>query len=235
MDGCADPAASLMRSSELTEVDLGYLLYYAPGAASMAVHWMMIEAGVPFEAVLVDIGINAKPNEDYLKLNPTGRVPTLLVDGKPYGESAALLMLLAERHPDAAMMPPLNSPDRASWLEMMVYLANTLLPAMRDWFYAAKDGDPADITAVTLLARRRIESAWELLSARLAGQHSHLVGSTRSTVDLLAMMLMRWSREMPKPATSWPNLAHYAKRMRTMPSFVEVNRREALTVWPPVV
>ena len=199
----------------------------------MAVHWMLIEAGVPFETVLVDIDAGAQRSPEYMRLNPSGRVPTLVVDGVPYAESAALLMLLAERHPEAALAPAVHSPNRPQWLEMMVYLANTLLPAMRDWFYADKDGDPGGAAAVTSLARQRIEGAWEFLDSRLAEHQPYLVGTCLSTADLLAIMLMRWSRNMPRPATTWPHLGAYVQRLRTLPSFVEVSRREKLTVWPP--
>jgi glutathione S-transferase len=208
-------------------------LYYAPGTASMAVHWMLIEVGVPFEAVLVDFAANAQRDPSYLRLNPIGRVPTLLIDGKPHTESAALLMLLAELHPAAAMAPAPGSPARASWLETMIFLANTVLPAMRDWFYADQDGDPDGAAAVRALARRRIEAAWDRLDAHLAGGERFLVGGTLSTADLLTTMLLRWSRNMPRPATSWPNLAAYVGHMRALPSFVELNRREGLTGWPP--
>jgi len=210
---------------------MSYTLYYSPGAASMAVHWMLIELGVPFDAVRVNIEAGAQRAPDYRRLNPAGRVPTLLVDGVPCTESTALLMLLAERHPEAALAPPPGTLQRASWLEQMIYLANTLLPAMRDWFYADKDGDPAGADAVRALARRRIEGAWQHLDARLADGRAWLVGERLSTADLLAVMLMRWSRNMARPATTWPNLAGYIERLRALPSFVELNRREGLTDW----
>ena len=84
---------------------MSYVLYYSPGAASMAVHWMLIETRLPFEAHLVDIDAGHQRDPDYLRLNPSGRVPTLVVDGVPRHESAALLMLLAERHPEAGLAP----------------------------------------------------------------------------------------------------------------------------------
>lgn len=149
----------------------------------------------------------------------------------PRGESAALLMLLAERHPEAALAPKPGSADRATWLELMIYLANTLLPAMRDWFYADVDGDPLGAEAVRALARRRIEEAWDRLDAHLAGGHEYLVGGKLSTADFLAVILMRWTRNMPRPATGWPHLARYIHRLRALPSFVEVNARERLTDW----
>ena len=105
---------------------MSYTLYYSPGTASMAVHWMLIELGVPFEARLVDFADGAQKSPEYLKLNPAGRVPTLVIDGVPYGESTALLMLLAERHPEAQLAPAVGSDGRAAWLETMIFLANTV-------------------------------------------------------------------------------------------------------------
>ncbi|MFL9962282.1 glutathione S-transferase family protein [Paraburkholderia sediminicola] len=210
---------------------MSYVLYYSPGAASMAVHWMLIEMRVPFEARLVDIDAGQQHDPQYLLLNPSGRVPTLVVDGSPRHESAALLILLAERHPEAALAPAPGSAERPAWLESMIYLANTLLPAMRDWFYADSDGDPAGAEAVRALARRRIEQACDQLDARLADGRGYLVGDTLSTADLLAVMLMRWTRNMPRPAMSWPHLARYIRGLRALPSFIELNARERLTEW----
>lgn len=208
-----------------------YTLYYSPGSASLAVHWMLIELGVPFEARLISIEAGAQRSPEYLRVNPTGRLPTLVVDGVPHGESASLLMLLAERHPDKVLAPLPGSAARADWLEIMIFLANTLLPAMRDWFYAATDGDPQGADAVKALSRRRIEGAWERLDARLADGRTYLLGSQLTTADFLALMLMRWSRNMARPATTWKNLAPYIHRMRSRPSFVDVNTREGLTDW----
>jgi glutathione S-transferase len=94
-------------------------LYYSPGAASMAVRWMLVEARIPSEARLVDIDTGAQHSAEYLRLNPVGRVPTLVVDGVPRHECTALQMLLAERHPAVGLAPPPGSPDRAEWLELI--------------------------------------------------------------------------------------------------------------------
>ena len=56
---------------------MSYVLYYSPGAASMAVHWMLIEMGVPFEARLVDIDAGQQHDPRYLALNQSGRVPLI--------------------------------------------------------------------------------------------------------------------------------------------------------------
>lgn len=208
-----------------------YTLYYSPGAASMAVHWMLIEARLPFELRLIDINQGAQHSADYLRLNPAARVPTLIVDGVPRHESTALLMLLAERHPEAGLAPAPGCADRAEWFEWMVYLANTLLPAMRDWFYADSDGDPAGTEAVRALAERRIGQALDRMGEQLADGRAYFIGGKLCTVDFLAVMLMRWTRNLPPKATSRANLMPYITRLRALPSFIELNKKEGLTDW----
>ena len=208
-----------------------YVLHYARGTASFAVHWMLLELGVPFEAHALDLKSGDQRRPEYLRLNPAGRVPTLIVDGAAVSESAALLLWLAERHPEAGLAPALGAPGRGRWLETMVFLANTVAPAMRDMFYADTDGDPADADAVRRLATRRIEGAWERLDGQLADGRPCLLGDAATTADFMAVMLMRWSRNMARPATSWPHIAPYVTRLRARPAFAELCRREGVTDW----
>jgi glutathione S-transferase len=206
-----------------------YTLYYAPGTASLCLHWLLIELDVPFEAVAVDFAAGDQRTAEFLRLNPAGRVPTLVVDGAGYGESAALLMWLAERH--AAFAPAPGTAERGRWLETMAWLSSTVGSAMRDWFYADKDGPPEGAAAVRDLARSRIEAAWARLDDQLADRRPYVLGEAVSTADLLATMYMRWSRNMTQPATSWPLLTPYVTQMRARPAFAEVCRREGLTEW----
>jgi glutathione S-transferase len=208
-----------------------YRLYYSPGTASLAVHWMLVELGVPFELELVDFASNAQRSAEYLAVNPTGRVPALVVDGKAYGEVAALLMLLAERHPDAGLAPPQGSAGRPEYLQWMVYLANTMQPAFRAWYYPDEPAGPDNAGIARAQASAAIEAGWTRIDALLADGRRFLLGETMSAADFLAAMLTRWSRNLPRPATDWPNLSAYVVRMRTRPGLREVHRREGLTDW----
>lgn len=209
-----------------------YQLYYSPSTASLAAHWMLIEIDAPFELVLTDTETGAQKHPDYLKLNPSGVVPTLIVDGAPVCEVAAILMLLAERHADKGLAPAVGAPGRAAYLQWMVYLTNTVVPAFRVWFYPHEPAGETGTQAVAAVARAKIEGMWDRIDAHLAAQSgAYMLGERLSAVDFLATMLMRWSRNMPKPATTWPNIARYLARMRAMPSLREVHAREGLTDW----
>ncbi len=208
-----------------------YILYYSPGTASMAVHQTLLDIGVAHELREVDFETQAQKSADYLALNPNGMVPTLIVDAHPYYECAALLMLLAERHPEAKFAPALGTPQRATWLQWMVHFANTLQPAYRQWFYP-QDFAPAEHEADSKeFARRRIEGVWERLDAHLSGHGPYVLGEEFSVADIYATMLMRWSRNMPKPATAWPALAALAQRVKARPSWKRLCATEDLTDW----
>jgi glutathione S-transferase len=208
-----------------------YTLYFSPGAASFAVHWMLIELGVPHELKKVDLEAGEHRKPEYLKLNPNGFVPTLVVDGTPLFESAALLMLLAERHPQAGFAPPTGSPQRGAYLTWMLHLANTLQPANQDWFHPDRVAGAEAVEAVKAGAHARIVAGWDRIEAQIRSGGPYLVGDRVWAVDFFATMLMRWSRNMPKPATEWPAIANYIARMKTRPSFKTLYAREGLAEW----
>ena len=202
-----------------------YKLFASPATASLAVHWMLIELGVPFDLEKLHFGRCEQKSAAYLQLSPAGVVPTLIVDGQPVTETGAILMLLAERHPELGFAPPLGTIERADWLRYMVWLANGPMATFRLWFY------PDDLPGIDRDAiRARIENYWNHVDLRLASR-SHMVGGQITTVDFQLTMLMRWSRKMPKPATSWPNIAAYLKAMRARPGLREVHAREGITDW----
>jgi len=208
-----------------------YTLYYAPGAASLAVHWMLIELGVPHELKKVDMEAGEHRRPEYLKVNPNGFVPAMIVDGTPLYESAALLMLLAERHPQAGFAPPAGSPERGPYMTWMFHLSNTLQAAFKDWFYPERPAGAEAVEGAKASARARIEGEWDRIEAQIRSGGPCLVGDRVGAADFLATMLMRWSRNMPKPATEWPALADYAARMKARPSFKTLYAREGLTEW----
>ena len=202
-----------------------YTLYYSPGSASLLVHLLLLELDVPHELRRVDLDAGAQRDPEYLRLNPGGVVPTLIVDGAPCWETAALALLLCERHPEANLAPLPGSPLRPAYLQWMFYLSNTLQSAFRWWFHPEADGPGLAVV------QRRIEAVWDLLEAHLAASGPHLLGPQPSAADLYATMLMRWSRKMPRPATEWPHLAALAARIKARPSWRRLYELEALTEW----
>lgn len=208
-----------------------YSLYYAPGAASMVVHWLLIELGVPHELRLVDTKSGQQKSPEYLALNPNGVVPTLLDDGVPRFECAALVAMLAERHAEAGLAPAPGDPLRGQYLQWMFHLANAVQPLFRIWWYPHEVAGAANEGRARECVQPRIEAAWDRLDAHLGTHGPYLLGDHASVADFYLTMLMRWSRNMPQPATTWPHLAALAQRMKARPSFATLYEREGLTEW----
>ena len=168
-----------------------YSLYYAPGAASLVVHWLLIELGAPHELRLVDTQARQHKSAQYLALNPNGVVPTLIDDdGKPLYEAAALVLHLADRHAQSGLAPALDDARRGEYLQWVLNLANTLQSPLRLWWYP-QDIDEAHADTVKDGARRRIEATWDRLDAHLAAHGPYLLGERVSAADFYLTMLMR--------------------------------------------
>jgi glutathione S-transferase len=208
-----------------------YTLYYSPGAASLVVHWLLIETGARHELRRLDTAAGEHKRPEYLALNPSGLIPTLLVHGEPLTEAAALVLHLADAHPHFGLAPAIGDIERGRYYQWVLHLANTLQPAFRIWFYPQEGAGEANSEAAKEQARLKIEPAWERIDAHLQRRGPYLLGAGVSAADFLLCMLMRWSRNMPRPATGWPQLAAHAQRMKARPSFKLLYEREGLEEW----
>ena len=206
-------------------------LYGSRSTASLVVHWLLIELDVPHTLHLLDFDKNEQKSPEYLKLNPAGVVPTLIMDGQAITEAPAIVMHLADCHPKAGLVPAAGSPERAQYYRWMLFMANTLQPAYRAWFYPTEIAGVENVEAVKQHARQKIEAAWQRVADHLEAGGPYMLGEKLSAADFLLTMLMRWSRNMPKPSDSWPVLLAYAQHMKARPAFKEVYAREGLTDW----
>lgn len=106
-------------------------LYFAPGASSMAPHIALHEIGAPFDAKAISFARKENRTPAYLALNPEGKVPTLVIDGRPLSEVAAILYYLARRFPDAGLLPADDAEAEAQVISWMSFIAATIHPARR--------------------------------------------------------------------------------------------------------
>jgi len=104
-------------------------LYFAPGASSMAPHIALHEVGASFEAKPLSFARKEMRTPAYLALNPEGKVPTLVIDGRPLTEVAAILFYLARRFPSAGLLPTDDVEGEAVAISWMSFLAATVHPA----------------------------------------------------------------------------------------------------------
>jgi glutathione S-transferase len=113
-------------------------LYFAPGSSSMAPHIALHEIGVPFESRPMSFKRKDSRQAEYLAINPDGKVPTLLIDGRPLTEVAGILFYLAKRFPDARLLPTDDIEAEAQAVSWMSFIAATIHPARRQGAEHAK-------------------------------------------------------------------------------------------------
>jgi len=195
-------------------------LYWRPGTAAMAPHAALAEVGADYELVEIDRD-TAQSDPEYLALNPTGVVPTLVDGGLVLTESAAILLHLADRFPEARLAP--EGAERPHFYRWLVFLTNTLQPAMLRFFYPERYGDES----VARIAAEEAGRHFDLLDRELAGR-AWLVGDGRTAADLFLFMLVRWGRRLEPPAWDRPGLRAYFVRTLALPGVSRMVEEQGL-------
>jgi glutathione S-transferase len=209
-------------------------LHYYPSNASMAPHLLLEEIGQPFELKKVDRENNAHKSPEYLKLNPNGLIPVLVDGDIVLYETAAILMHLADTHPNAQLAPALGSAERAQFYKWMVWLTNTLQPTLLAYFYPERwvnEGNSSGAAEVKAQAEARVVSLLAQLEAQLAAHgQAWLLGANYSAVDALAFMLCRWTRGFAsRPARDFAQIGAYLQRMAARPALQRMLATEQLS------
>jgi glutathione S-transferase len=184
-------------------------LYYISGSAAMAPHAALEEIGEPFGIREVQRNECGESPPEYLAINPLGRVPAL-VDGKlVLWESVAIIIYLAEKHPDAELLPPFGSNERALAARWLVYLTNTVQATFMHFAYPERLVTAEAIEAVRNGAGQQLAAAFEHIDQQL-GRGPYLLGQAFSAADLYLHMVTRWCRRLPRKAWCLPHVgAHY--------------------------
>src|SRR5882757_3639528 len=114
-------------------------LYFSPGSSSMAVHIALHETGAPFEARPLSFGDNSMRAPQFLAINPNGKVPTLLIDGRPLTEVAGILFYLARAYPNANLLPVGDPEAEAQVVSWMSFIASAIHPARQAGMEQARE------------------------------------------------------------------------------------------------
>lgn len=105
-------------------------LYYCPNTRAITSLWMMEEVGQPYELVRVDIRAPGHPSAAYRKINPMGKVAGFSDGECAMGETAAILLYVADKFPHTRLSPAPTDPTRGRFLQWLMFPATTLEPAL---------------------------------------------------------------------------------------------------------
>ncbi|MCR9255308.1 MAG: glutathione S-transferase family protein [Alphaproteobacteria bacterium] len=182
-------------------------LYYAPDNASLVLRLALEEASLPYETILVDRATNAQKAPDYLALNPTGRIPTLVTPQGVMAETAACLLWLTDSYPDANLGPSRDDARRGRFLRWLFYLSNTVHADLIRIFYPQRFVPAEGIDRHHETMTKQVLAHFEILDAAVRNDPS--IFAPPSALALYLGPLLRWSALYPSSAKRWLDLATF--------------------------
>ncbi len=202
-------------------------LYIAPGSSSLAPLVALEEIGVAYDVRRLDLAAGDQRRPEYLRLNPKGRVPTLLVGAEPVTEVLAILTYLAHRYPHSELLPLLEPLKLAHAYEVMSWFASTVHVAFAQ---IARPERYADDEAVKAALATPGEARFARTLAdieRLAQDPGPwLLGEQFSVVDAYALVIWRWAERRQIDLATYPAWSAKAARAFARPSVVRALRKE---------
>lgn len=206
-----------------------YKLYTRPGSGGFVVEAALALANARFDQI--DVPKTDRPDQAFLDISPLNQVPVLtLPDGRSITESAAICMLLAERHPDAGLSPAPGEPGRADFLRWMAFMSSVLYPAVLRFYYAPRyTADAEGAKAVKQAAVAEMDRGFAIVDAALAGRE-WLAGDRLSLADIYLVMLVAWHPDAEKARTAWPGIQRVWARLREHPVISRLNASHEM--WP---
>ncbi len=209
-------------------------LHHFPSTASMVPHILLEELGVPFERVLVDRTHDVQKSSAYLRLNPNGLIPVLTDGDLVLYETAAICLHLCDTHPQAALAPPLGTPERAHFYKWLIWLTNTLQATLIIYFYPerwVKAGNLTSQAEVKSHAEHRVRVLLDQLDTEFARHGSPwLLGEAYTALDPYVFTLCRWTRgfALTPPARERRHLGPFLQRMLARPAVQRALAAEGL-------
>jgi glutathione S-transferase len=204
-------------------------LYYAPGACSFASHIALEEVGVPYETQKMDLAAGDQRSDWYLKINPRGRVPALVVDGQVLTENVGILTYLGGGYPQANIWPK-KTWDQAKLVSTMAWLSNTVHPAyghiVRPARYA--DDEPSR-ESIKKKGRESFEGYLKEIDELLEGQ-KWAIANQYTVADGYLLVFYRWANRAKMDVRSLRNYSALVDRVMARPAVKKVMADEGITL-----
>lgn len=198
-----------------------YDLYLAKGTSGLAVHILLEETGAPYQTTFLSIPDKEHLADTYLCLNPLGRLPTLITPDGPLTENPAILVYLAQMHPEKALLP--KTPFAFAQAQSVnLFVAATMHVAFAHKGRAARwADDPGAITAMQAKVPENIAEAAQLIEDHLL-KTPWVLGEAYSICDPYVFLAHRWMAANDVPLTNYPKLLAHTNAMRARPAVQRV-------------
>ncbi|HEX3117203.1 MAG TPA: glutathione transferase GstA [Bradyrhizobium sp.] len=198
-------------------------LYYSPGACSLSPHIALLEAGLPYDLVKVDLRAKKLENgDDYLKVNPKGQVPALALDnGELATEGPVIVQMIADKAPGKNLAPARDSAERYKLQEWLNYITGELHKNFGPMF------SPVLADDAKAFFKDRVMGKFRYLDGQLAGR-DYLMGKQFTVADGYLFTMLCWADRMKFDLSAMPNLLAYKARVAARPKVQEALTKEGL-------
>ena len=198
-------------------------LYYSPGACSLSPHIALLEAGLPYDLVRVDLKAKKLENgDDYLKVNPKGQVPALGLDnGELLTEGPVIVQMIADKAAGKNLAPANGSTERYRLQEWLNFITGELHKNFSPLF------QPALTDETKGFFKDRLMGKFKYLDSQLAG-HDYLMGKQFTVADGYLFVMLKWADRTGMDLSALKNLMAFKARVEARPKVQEALTKEGL-------
>ncbi len=197
-------------------------LYWAPHTRAFRTLWMMEEAGLPYERVLVDINGDALQSAEYRAINPMMKVPAFEDQGVAFAESGAICAYVADLATEAKLAPPVGDIARGPYLHWMFFDAACIESAFVE-----------KLANVSIPSRAAGWGTFDRVMDTIEGLVSPgpwAMGEQFTAVDVMIGCSMWYGMTLLKVVKDRPIIADYVARCVARPAFQRAEAIEAETL-----
>jgi glutathione S-transferase len=188
-------------------------LFYAPHTCCLASHIALEDAGAEYETVRIDFAAHGQRSQDYLAINPKGRVPALVTDRGALTETPAILAFIAQSFPGAGLAPVHDPFAFAQVQAFNSYLCSTLhvnhSHRMRGSRWA---DDPAAITAMQRKVPESVAACYDLIERHML-KEPWVMGATYTICDPYLFTIAQWLEQDGVDPSRFPKVMAHRGRM----------------------
>jgi glutathione S-transferase len=198
-------------------------LYYSPGACSLSPHIALLEAGLPYDLVKVDLRAKKLENgDDYLTINPKGQVPALALDnGELVTEGPVIVQMIADRASAKNLAPARDSAERYKLQEWLNFITAELHKNFGPMF------SPVLADEAKAFFKDRVMGKFKYVDSQLAGR-DYLMGKQFTVADGYLFTMLSWADRMKFDLSGLNNLKAYQARVGARPRVQEALTKEGL-------
>lgn len=207
-------------------------LFVAPASCARVATIALEEIGVPFETELVRTATGQQKSPEYLKINPKGKVPVLVIDGVPLTENVAILSWLNRTYPDAKLLPATTDTfEICQQIGDLAYFSGTVHPHVTRIAMPMKMIDDADLSfeIVRPKGAADMNGIMSLINNRLADR-TWWYGDDWSIVD--AYLFWTWWRigSVGFNQDPFPNILRHEAQLLERPAVQRAMQREEVNI-----